>query len=403
MKIAVLGAGLQGACVALELAARGQQVDLFDKNARPMTQASLMNEGKLHLGYYYANDPTLKTARLVIRGALSFAPLLRRWLDGDIDLVPKSRPYIFAVHRHSLLGVEQVQAHFEACRQIAAESGAAEGDYFGAPFASAIEPFCDLDGIFDPQQVVAAFQTPEIAISAEALAELIRARLQAEPAITLRMCSTVSAVERGDSWCDVSFEADGQASRERYDHVVNALWDGRLSVDATTGIRPARPWLFRTKYDVRIANTPSLKDVPPTSVVLGPFGDVVSYDNGEMYLSWYPAGLQSVSSDLEPSAFAAVVPGTEGAAIRRGTLDGLTNVMPGLAKLPTRAIERSEVRGGVIFAWGASDINDPASDLHTRFDVGPQSYGRYHSVDTGKLTTAPMFARQLCDRILGPS
>src|SRR3979409_1804209 len=106
MKIAVLGAGLQGACVALELAARGQQVDLFDKNAMPMTQASLMNEGKIHLGYYYANDPSLKTARLVIEGALSFAPLLRRWLGNDIDCVPKSKPYVFAVHRDGLLGVD---------------------------------------------------------------------------------------------------------------------------------------------------------------------------------------------------------------------------------------------------------------------------------------------------------
>src|SRR4051794_1691169 len=119
MRIAVLGGGLQGSCVALELASRGQQVDLFDKNAMPMTQASLMNEGKLHLGYYYANDHTLKTARLVIQGALSFAPLLRHWLGDAIDHVPKSRPYVFAVHRDSLLSIAQVQAHFEACRQIA--------------------------------------------------------------------------------------------------------------------------------------------------------------------------------------------------------------------------------------------------------------------------------------------
>ena len=55
--------------------------------------------------------------------------------------------------------------------------------------------------------------------------------------------------------------------------------------------------------------------------------------------------------------------------------------------------------GGVIFAWGESDIDDSASGLHERYATGPLSVGRYHTVDTGKLTTAPMYARAVADRI----
>ena len=44
--------------MALELARHGVEVDLFDRPTRPMTGASGHNEGKLHLGYVYANDPT---------------------------------------------------------------------------------------------------------------------------------------------------------------------------------------------------------------------------------------------------------------------------------------------------------------------------------------------------------
>jgi 2-polyprenyl-6-methoxyphenol hydroxylase-like FAD-dependent oxidoreductase len=61
--IAVLGAGLQGTCIALELARRGFDVDLLDQDLEPLNRASLRNEGKIHLGFVYAKDATLRTAR----------------------------------------------------------------------------------------------------------------------------------------------------------------------------------------------------------------------------------------------------------------------------------------------------------------------------------------------------
>jgi hypothetical protein len=57
------------------------------------------------------------------------------------------------------------------------------------------------------------------------------------------------------------------------------------------------------------------------------------------------------------------------------------------------------VHAGIIFAWGDTDVHDPASRLHERHSVGPRSFGRYHSVNTGKYTLAPLFARQLAERI----
>jgi 2-polyprenyl-6-methoxyphenol hydroxylase-like FAD-dependent oxidoreductase len=50
-RIAVLGAGLQGTTIALELARRGCRVDLFDREEQPITRAGFQNEGKLHLGF----------------------------------------------------------------------------------------------------------------------------------------------------------------------------------------------------------------------------------------------------------------------------------------------------------------------------------------------------------------
>ena len=46
-----------------------------------------------------------------------------------------------------------------------------------------------------------------------------------------------------------------------------------------------------------------------------------------------------------------------------------------------------------------SDIDDRASRLHRRHDVGILSRGTYHSVDTGKFTLGPAMAIDVADRV----
>jgi hypothetical protein len=56
----------------------------------------------------------------------------------------------------------------------------------------------------------------------------------------------------------------------------------------------------------------------------------------------------------------------------------------------------------VIVAWGKTDIDDPASELHQRSEIGVTTRRDYHSVDPGKLTLAPYFAERCADRIVAP-
>src|SRR6476659_3392553 len=84
MRVGVLGGGLQGCSIALALADRGVKVTLFDKNNALLSRAASANEGKIHLGYMYAGDPTLSTAKMMMQGALSFAPFLERYV-GNTD------------------------------------------------------------------------------------------------------------------------------------------------------------------------------------------------------------------------------------------------------------------------------------------------------------------------------
>jgi glycine/D-amino acid oxidase-like deaminating enzyme len=97
----VLGGGLQGCCTAIALAARRVRVTLFDKNDALLRRAAIANEGKIHLGYMYAGDPSLSTAKTMMAGALAFAPFLDRYLGRPGHSFSLSVPATYIVHRDS--------------------------------------------------------------------------------------------------------------------------------------------------------------------------------------------------------------------------------------------------------------------------------------------------------------
>lgn len=97
MHVGVMGGGLQGCCIALALAERGIAVTLIDKNELLLSRAAVANEGKIHLGYMYAGDPTLSTARMMMRGALAFAPFFARHIGGAMDWGTLSKPAVYLI------------------------------------------------------------------------------------------------------------------------------------------------------------------------------------------------------------------------------------------------------------------------------------------------------------------
>ncbi|MBL8835129.1 MAG: FAD-binding oxidoreductase [Alphaproteobacteria bacterium] len=402
MRVAVLGAGLQGACTAFALAQHAITVDLFERNDDAMCGASGHNEGKLHLGFVYAADRSLATARLMMRAAACFAPNLRRWLGAALDAVAASSPFHYVVHRDSLLAPGQVAAHLDACRDLALTyPNPGGGGYFGADFHAPARALADAEraALFDDRTVAAAFLTPEIAIDPGVLAALVRHQLRTIPQIRPRYATRVLSVRPGGRSVTVEFAHAGARGEEAYDHVVNAAWDGRLAIDETAGIVPERPWLWRVKHFLRVRATAGAAPVPSATIVLGPFGDVVAYANGDVYLSWYPesctvrsAGIAPPPVDRSPAL---------AARLRDSMPRALAAVVPSLARLPAGGLSGADIDGGVIFAWGErdSDVDDPASVLHTRARIGVHSHGRYHSIDTGKYTTAPLFAVEAAERI----
>jgi hypothetical protein len=69
-KIAVVGAGIFGCSIALELDKEGYIVSLFEKEADIMLVATKNNHNRIHYGYHYPRS--LDTARQSLEGLLSF-------------------------------------------------------------------------------------------------------------------------------------------------------------------------------------------------------------------------------------------------------------------------------------------------------------------------------------------
>lgn len=399
----VLGAGIQGISTALGLSHEGWSVTLIDQESSPMRGTSLRGEGKIHLGYVYAKDSSLRTARRMVDSAVSFGEVLSEWLPELPSWNALRSPgFLYAVPHDSMVGPDALQAHYAQVDDLLAArlSDSRSSAYVGDHLPARVQRLADPQAAGFGPDIVAAFRTPEVALDPTRLRRaLLDALLQRN--VSLRMGWRVNAVERRSHGMRVlATRADGARHALDADVVVNCLWAGRLAVDASLGIAPQRPWSYRLKYALH-GHLPHGARLPTTTLVLGPYGDLVHWPDGRCYLSWYPACMSAWSGELEaPEAWRACVAGVPAAAERQrliaASLPAMDALLPGAA-----ALRVEDVAAGVIVAWGDTDIDSPSSALHRRDEIGVHEHGAYISVDTGKLTCAPHFSRQVVAALAG--
>jgi glycine/D-amino acid oxidase-like deaminating enzyme len=402
MRVGVLGGGLQGCCTALALAERGLRVILFDRNKTLLERTAVANEGKIHLGYMYAGDPTLATARTMMQGALAFVPFMKRFLGTQSRAFTTSAPAAYVVHRNSQHSVELVSAYLtEVHRLITEAARGRELNYFGLDLSKPPQPWPggERNSVFNAEAALAVFDTPEVAINPINLARSLRDCIVDRPLVETRLGYMILGAEMDGDTVRVTSEGPDGRTTEAFDHVVNALWEGRLAIDETMGLRPTRPWLHRLKYGVSLTLPPGLECPPSATFVSGPFGEVVSYSDRLTYLTWYPECLHGISAEVTPPHWATYAPEPLRSRVLKGTIAAMSELMPCLAAIDCANLPDAVVKGGVIVAWGKSDIYDPQSELHRRYEIGLFTAGRYHSIDPGKLTMAPYFAEKCADRI----
>lgn len=424
--IGVLGAGIMGCCLALELASRGYKTDLIDLASMPMTGASLHNEGKLHLGFVYANDPQEETYLLMLRGSLSFAGIIERLTGTKSEFFLPSEPFHYFVPVDSQLSLEEITVHFGKVDKVAQQVIALpENHYFAKRYDCFFEqnPPGKHDELFSPEKTLGSFRTVERSVSTVAVAKILSQAVRNHPGINFIPNTVVDSVRKNSAGeVEVKMSGGGNSPKMSYPCVANCLWDDKLRVDNSAGIHNPGPWMMRYKATVTIKNVSGLNGaIPSATGILGSYGDVVSHNNGDYYISWYPLSkrVQSITEDgrklhdqIHTCPFSRGVRKlrkryplfTKSLAALghkrfvKNNINEMAAFVPSMAKL-LKEKKHVEVGGGVIVARGQSDINDPTSYLHQRLAVGPVAYDNYISIDTGKYCLAPLFATEAADMI----
>jgi len=241
--------------------------------------------------------------------------------------------------------------------------------------------------------VVAGFRVPERSVSTVAIADLLRQVVHDDPRVHVHVDTWVREMRRHeDGRLDIITSARNAGAFDRFDVVINALWEGRPAVDATLGIVPPAPWSHRFRAGVfgRAEET----SLPSAVLCTGPFGDVKRYRDGRFYLSWYEAGLLAEGDEIDPPRDAAELTAERRARVMRGTLDALSNFFPATREL-RRDAQELEVRGGWVYAIGGGSLADRASTLHRRDKFGMTVDRGYISVDTAKYSLAPWLAARV--------
>lgn len=398
-RVAVLGAGIMGCTTAMRLARAGMPVQVFDAAPVPLNGASRWNEGKIHLGHLYAADPSLETARRVLPGGLVFPVRMKELIGEPLDRAVTRHDDTYLVHRDSVVDAQAMGDYLEQVSRLASEHPDA-GAYFSDLDKDRTRRLTprELAADYDPAHVVAGFRVPERSVDTRWVADRLVAALGAEPGVELRTGMRVAAVHRmqENGPMHVGFADGGREGP--FDIVINALWEGRLAIDASLGLAvPAeRNHRFRLSVFLR---TDDAFDLPSTVVATGPFGDFKNYDNHTFYLSWYTAGLQvegqGISPPPEPMLDAA---GRDRVAQR--ILHRLEEIIPGVGRL-AGAGGQAVVEGGWVYASGSGSLADRHASLHRRHLLGVCRSGGYFSVDTGKYSVAPWLAdaitREVCD------
>jgi hypothetical protein len=397
-RVAVVGAGIMGSSTAIFLARRGVQVVLYDAAPAPFSGASRWNEGKIHLGFLYAGDPSFRTARRVLPGGLAFRPLLEELLSRELSNFTGTED-ICLVHRDSVVSSDGARAYFNGLAALIRSAPGARqylADLSDARVSELSQ--AQLERIADPQFVVAGFGVPERSVSTQWVGDRFVEALAAEPRIELRTSTRVLGVMASEGAASDSFRITTETeTHSDFDAVVNASWEGRLRIDATMSMPQPHPWSHRYRLALFI-ETVEPTEAPSAVLCTGPFGDVKNYNGREHYVSWYPTGMIASGEAIDPPRLPQLSQ-VERDLIAGDMFQQLGRIIPGVREIQARARE-VRVEGGWVFASGQGVLSDPRSTLHQRDRIGIQRMGNYFSVDTGKYSVGPWLAQRVVDALL---
>ncbi|MEP3653430.1 MAG: FAD-dependent oxidoreductase [Litorimonas sp.] len=391
--VAVLGGGIMGVMTALFLARRGMRVSIFDQQSVILNGASRWNEGKIHLGYLYSGDGSGNSARSMLGAGIAFRPLIESQIERSMRSHITKNPDHYIVHKKSVVSPDAVGTYFSYLNSLVERHDTS--GYLG-PVRPARELSKDELQKLCGENGLAGFEVPEYSIDTQWLADQLVETVLGNSKITLVLGKKVVGVKSrcGGFHGPWQVNLEDQCSEGGFDLVVNALWQGRPSIDHGLGLPVATDNLYRFRKSVFLT-TKKTFDVPSRVFVVGPFGDLKNYDGSSFYMSWYPAGLISQGNGIYPPSSGS---GRTDKAVFEETRTHIEKLAPDMAEIFNSA-ETVRIEGGWVFTRGTGRLDDANASIHRRDRYGTFRKENYFSVDTGKYSTAPYMAQEIARSI----
>ena len=178
-KALVLGGGIQGCCIALMLRKHGYDVKIVDKSKDIFNRASLNQEGKVHMGFIYGLDTSMKTSKKLLLDALYFAPYLEYLLGKKVNWEKlKSSNFNYLVAKDSMLSPDEVDTYFQTLQTIYNQYLEDENLTYLGKRPKTIFKKISLPTQVNPDFFQACFATEEVALRPENLKEIIKEKIQ---------------------------------------------------------------------------------------------------------------------------------------------------------------------------------------------------------------------------------
>lgn len=391
--VCVLGAGIQGVCVALMLQKHGFKVQLIDKNSDIINRASLTYEGKIHLGFVYGMDQTLQTGYKMIKDALHFAPYLDYLLENkqNWDEI-KSKPNIYLVLQDSMLLPKVIDEYFEKLNFEFCENLLnTKLHYLGVRTDSIYEKTI-VPRYIESSLVQAAYKTIEVSVDQVGLKDLMKQKIFNTPSIQLFLKHEIVDIKRelGGFVVDCKQKND-QVTSFKSDIVVNCLWENRIYFDQLMGLQEEKTHSLRLKYGLVIKPDSFLKNMESITMIHGAYGNfVINPNNERAFCSWYPASLKGLIEYTSPmpksweEACNGFINEELLDKLKQDNFLGFKKYIPDL-----KEFDLIKATAGVILAEGTKDISDRDSTYHSRAENPINALNGYYSVSTSKFTSAP--------------
>lgn len=397
----VLGAGIQGICVALMLEAQGYRVELVDKSSGIMNRASLNYEGRIHLGFVYGMDKSQKTGQRMVLDALNFAPYLEKLIGDKIDwLALCSKPTDYFVARDTILPADQVERYFENIQSFYCEQLDNKNlNYLGQRPKSLFQRI-SIPSYFNADRVTDCFRTTEFSVDQLKIKKMLQRALSQLPQVNIRLQYLVESIEKEvNGYIVRGKDSTGENIDLHASIVVNCLWEKRAYFDQQLGLEVEKQSI-RLKYGIVVALDDFLSKINSFAMVLGANGNFVCNPRSNTaFFAWYPSCLRGlmeygeIPEDWDRVADGFVDPELYEILVEEN-LRNFKELLPGL-----RSVDVIKIKGGMILGPAGKnytkDIDQPDSVLHTRSESPIRQSDGYYSISTGKFTSAPRNTLQL--------